>query len=714
VTGLRQGIALPQGIGRHAMVAATAAWGGALAGAAGGLWLGVGLVVAGIVAATTKRLLLGVLICGAVLSGWLAAVRVEATLGAELIGGPVRLRGVIADEPVPGNPGAVFLFRADCRVEGDVCVAVALPPVGVETTSPGGVTAGDRVEIAGELEPRPGRLRGDPIAGRVVDAAVARLQSPPNLLFGAGNALRLHVVGRLAGRSPRPATALMAGLLIGDTSAMSEDDLDALRRSGLTHFVAVSGSNVALFLVAWWAVSAPFLADPRLRSLWGLVGLALFVVVTRWEASVVRASTMAGLVLVGRAVAVPIDAWTALGVAITCLLLVSGDLATNVGFQLSVAATAGVLAGARAFAGRRPRWFWAALGATAAAQLAVTPLLLLHFGTVPLLSPVANVLAAPLVMVATATGGVGAVAGVDPLLTIGLVAAKGVLAVAHIAGDWPQLGWTEVALLAGLGWSLRFRLVRPAVVAVMLVMVVPAVGPYRAPAVATVTVLDVGQGDAILVQGNRGEVVLIDGGRDPNVLRDKLRMRNITHLDIVIVSHGDDDHLGGLIGLPGRLEIGELWVPDQPQASGAFDSFVAAAGGAGIPVRAVRAPSRARWGDIAVVVLGPRRRYAAANDGSVVVLLHAGGRSMLLAGDIEAVAQRDIDPVPIDVLLVPHHGSATSDLEWLQAIAPRLAVVSVGPNRYGHPSPVVLATLRKSGAEVLTTRGEGDIVVPFP
>jgi competence protein ComEC len=98
----------------------------------------------------------------------------------------------------------------------------------------------------------------------------------------------------------------------------------------------------------------------------------------------------------------------------------------------------------------------------------------------------------------------------------------------------------------------------------------------------------------------------------------------------------------------------------------------------------------------------------------VVLLLQAGGGSMLLAGDVEAVAQREIQPPAVDVLLVPHHGSATSDLEWLRTMAPQKALVSVGPNRYGHPSAVVLATLGEVGAEILMTREVGDIVVPFP
>ena len=156
--------------------------------------------------------------------------------------------------------------------------------------------------------------------------------------------------------------------------------------------------------------------SPRLRSVLGLVGLVIFVVVTRWEPSVVRAAAMAGLILSGRALALPLDAWTALGVAVAGLLLFSGDLSVSVGFQLSVAATCGVLVGARLFADRRPKWLWSALGATLSAQVAVVPLLLLHFQTVPLLAPLANLMAAPVVTIATIFGGVGVLSGVSILV----------------------------------------------------------------------------------------------------------------------------------------------------------------------------------------------------------------------------------------------------------------------------------------------------------
>jgi ComEC/Rec2-related protein len=194
------------------------------------------------------------------------------------------------------------------------------------------------------------------------------------------------VLGGL-GATLSPARALVSGFLIGDVDALPDADAEALRAAGLSHFVAVSGSNVGLFLAAWWIVSGPLAWTPRRRAIAGLLGLAVFVVVTRCEPSVLRAAVMAGIVLGARLVGRVVAPWEALGWSVTLLVLIDGRLASRVGFQLSVAATAGILVGIPLWRERRPRFLWATLGATMAAQAAVAPLLLVHFGAVPLLAP---------------------------------------------------------------------------------------------------------------------------------------------------------------------------------------------------------------------------------------------------------------------------------------------------------------------------------------
>ena len=283
--------------------------------------------------------------------------------------------------------------------------------------------------------------------------------------------------------------------------------LEALRRSGLTHFVAVSGSNVALFLAGWWVLTAPFGLGPKRRAVFGFVALVVFVVATRWEASVVRAAVMAGIVLGGSAAGIAVDAWLALGSAVTLLLLVSGHLAADVGVPAVGGRHPGDPGGGPALFGeKRPRWLWTPLGATVAAQAAVVPILLLHFGTVPLLSPVANLVAGPFVAAATVVGAVGVFTGLGAVVAAG-VGAGGcrVLAIAHLAaGLAPARRRRALAAAVVAGVAAGRAPLRPWIVLGAIDRACHAARPsdrdrrrWRLS-----TFVDVGQGDAVLRSGS--------------------------------------------------------------------------------------------------------------------------------------------------------------------------------------------------------------------
>jgi competence protein ComEC len=651
-----------------------------------------------------------VILVAAVLSGGWAASRQAAVLDMEVPGGDAVFVGRVVEDPGPGVFGTSLVVKpSHLLIEGEWT-----PWRGPHfLVSAGGVevAAGERVLVAGMVRPNTGMRRSGPVAAMVAGAEVTPLGEAEDPLFAVGNVLRRRVLGGVAAYGGRPASALLTGFLIGDVRELPTRDEEALRRSGLSHYVAVSGSNVALFLAAWWLASGPLGWEPRRRAVLGLLGLAVFLVVTRWEPSVLRAATMASFVLGGRLAGVPVDGWTALGGAVTGLALVSGGIIADVGFQLSVAATAGVLAGAGLWRHRRPRWAWMALGATVSAQAVVAPLLLLHFGSVPLFAPLTNVLAAPLVAASTALGGIGVITGLKPLTGLGLLAADGVLAVARFGRDLPQLGWGGVACVGGfVVAALRPRLRSGTALAAMawlLFLVLPP-GPPRGPEVAF---LDVGQGDAALLRGPSGEVVLVDGGPDAGVLAEALARRAVSRVDLLVITHRHADHCCGLVGLPQVVAVSRVWYADEIEEASCVEIVLGELEGSGAVVEQPAPGWEVQLGVFDVRVLGPLRRYGSANDGSIVLLVSAAGRTVLLPGDIEAIAQSELGPLPCDVLKVPHQGAATSDLDWLVASGPDVAVVSVGPNDYGHPSSEVVEALRRTGAEVRRTDECGDIVI---
>ncbi len=563
--------------------------------------------------------------------------------------------------------------------------------------------AGEWLAVDGTVRGGERRIRGRRVAATVV-ARTVTVAEPAEPWLRAGNGLRAAVRARLP-VDAGPEAALLRGFLIGDTGGLSPFDYEAMRRAGLTHFVAVSGSNVALFLGMWFLVLAPVVGSVRIRAVAGLVALVVFVVATRWEPSVVRAAVMAGLVLVARAFGVSLDAWTVLGATVAALSILSPPLAGSVGFQLSVAATAGVMAGSRAFVGRLPRVVATILGPTVGAQVAVAPLLLVHFGSVPLFAPLANLVAAPLVAAATAVGVVGIVTGGLPL-TVGTWLAGWVIDLAHLASGWPQLDAVGVAAVVAAAGLVRYRLGRVALaVGVAVFVLVGRVGPPR----PGVVFLDVGQGDAVLVLGT-GVNVLVDAGPDPRLLARKLARYGVRRLDLVVASHPHADHVGGLAGLAGRIPIGAVWYASAPHTTDTWLRLTGELTAAGIPI-VDPGLGTYRMGDVTLDVLGPVRRYASPNDQSLVLRVRIGEVSVLLPGDVEALAQGELGRIAADVLAVPHQGAGTSDPDWLALQASSLAVISVGPNAYGHPVPWVEEVLSQAGARVLRTDQVGDVVV---
>ncbi len=386
------------------------------------------------------------------MSGALAGADEQDTLAALTLDGPVRVAGRAIDDVRPGRNGDWFLLQPTHLRRDGAWLAWQGPPLLIGLREPVDVAAHQRVQVDGTARQAAGYARGDAYAGRITARSVISLGPATDPLFRVGNVVRDRVANGLTPYGGAPAAALVSGFLIGDVRELPPLDGEQLRSAGLSHFVAVSGSNVAVFLVLWWVITGPLAMGPRRRALTGLAGLALFVVITRWEPSVLRASAMAGLVLVARTFGVALSPWSALGAAVAGVLLVAGELGTDVGFQLSVAATIGVIAGSDIFRFARARWLAGSLGVTVSAQIAVGPLLLIHFGAVPLVSPLANLLAAPLVMVSTVSGGLGVLIGMRPMIDVAVASADLVLGIARFAAPWPQLepgSLTVAALVVG-------------------------------------------------------------------------------------------------------------------------------------------------------------------------------------------------------------------------------------------------------------------------
>lgn len=539
---------------------------------------------------------------------------------------------------------------------------------------------------------------------------------------------------------PADAAALLAGLVTGDTRGMPAERTEQLGDAGLSHLVAVSGANVALVLAGVLGLAAIAGLGARGRRRTSVTALAWFVVLVRAEPSVLRATAVAALVIVagwrGRAR----DPRHVLAMGALLLLLADPLLAGQVGFALSVSAAAGVLVLAPVIARRLPgpRPLRLLAGASIGAQAAVAPVLLALEGVVPLAAVPANLVAVPAAAVASGLGMAAAVlaqAGTWPGAAIAWLAGPAlqvVLWAGATFADGPvirleQLASPLVVLLGGAALARRRvpRLATAALVAVVVVTVLPAVRGAADVAVLTVTMLDVGQGDAILVEvpAAAGTArLLVDGGPDADVALDELRSRGVRRLHAVALSHPHADHSGGLPAVLERMDVGALLVAPAPLAA---DAPVAAsvsqvydsARRRSVPIQPLAAGLSFPFGSALVEVLSPPADGSLGdepNESSLVLRVRVATGAALLTGDAEIGAQTRLllrpERLRAAVLKVPHHGGATNASGFFDAVDPSVALISVGAgNEFGHPAAAVLDEL--AGRDVRRTDLQGSVTV---
>jgi competence protein ComEC len=532
--------------------------------------------------------------------------------------------------------------------------------------------------------------------------------------------VRRRAVTAMQEALPPASAALLAGLLLGERTALPPEIDTAFRRAGVYHVLAVSGSNVALIAATTWALLALGRAPRRVAALGALVAVAGFAAVTGPDPSVVRAALMAGLVLTALLLEREAAVVNSLALAGLVILAVRPADLHDPGFQLSFAATAGIVL-APLPRGR----LLTPLAVSAAAQLAVLPIGLVHFNQVSTVGVLANLAVVPLAGLATVLGLFALAAGLVsaalaswlfaaawPILLLLRGAAAAAAAVPGALVHLPAPGPLAVAcycaaLGAGLAaWHARAgrpRLTRAlavAAVGLLLVSVIATLAPTlrRPDGRLRVTVLDVGQGDAIVVEGPDGRTVLVDAGSGgpyrldagERVVAPFLWNRGVLALHAVVVTHADADHAGGMAAVRRLFTVRDGW-------DGDVSAGPLALGGA--------------------VVTPLAAAPAGRNDAARVLRVDFGLASILLASDIEHAGERALATsaasLRATVLKVPHHGSRTSTgPELLARVRPTIALVSVGArNPYGHPDAGVLTRLAAAGADVYRTDHDGALLL---
>ncbi|MDX3187963.1 ComEC/Rec2 family competence protein [Streptomyces sp. MN03-5084-2B] len=755
--------------------AAAVCWLAALAGLLLGWWTAVALglasaVLAGLVLwrargrprardSAAALLILGLLAAGPV--SWRIREAHRDELRASAAEGlPAVLRVVVAERPKPVRSAGYadqqagarsVVLAADVRtaaVDGQPVASAGRVLLLAPVAQWASLLPGQEVTAAGRLLPP---------RGSDLTVAVLSVRGPPGepgpapwwQRAAAGLRTGLH---DLCQALPDEPAGLLPGLVLGDTSALSPRVEQEFVSAGLAHLTAVSGGNLAVVCGAVLLLLRLLRLGPRLSAAAAGTCLAGFLVLVGPEPSVLRAGVMAAVALLALALGRRGSALPALAFAVCLLVVADPAMATDFGFALSVSATGGLVLLAPRWAGalvRRgiPPGFAEGLAIPLAAFLVTAPVLAGMAGSVSLVSVLTNVLAAPVVAPATVLGVLATITGpwwpgagnvlvhlADPearwLITVARHGARTPGAVVDWPGGWAG-GLLAAAVLVVLVLAVRHRRVRvlmAVLVAGALLVFVPVrvLAPAWPPPNWAMVECDVGQGDAVvLATAEPGRAVVVDAGPEPGPVDECLHRLAVDRIPLLVLSHLHADHIGGLASVFDGRAVGAIAVGPGRSPGWAWRQVAAEAARRAVPLVELNPGERLAWPGLALDVLGPR--YVPArqdgpqdgttiNNSSVVLRAETTVGRILLTGDVELAAQADlladIGDLKAEVLKVPHHGSRYSLPAFLAAVAPRVALVSVGAgNTYGHPSKSTMDTLTALGARVTRTDVDGDTAV---
>lgn len=672
-------------------------------------------------------------------------------------------RGRWLDGPARGESAVIRMRSSRPSASRDAGSAAA-------AAAPGPLVPGTVLELTGRTEALAEwesfqRRRG---ARAAIAASAARITDERRRgVAGALDRARDRSRAGLSSSVPSEEGALLRGMVIGEDDAVSEKTRQDFRDSGLAHLLAVSGQNVMLLAALVLGVGSLVGAPLRLRLAVALVLVLLYVPLAGGGPSIQRAGVMgaAGLVaaLAGRQAA----RWYALLLAAAVTLAVSPLAAGDPGWQLSFAAVIGLLAGAAPLAkvltrGGLPRPLAEVTAITAIATLATAPLLAHHFGEVSVVSLPANVLAAPAVapvmwlgMLAAALAQFDpafaepltlvnvrlvayiewvahaaaamphasvAVSLSDPRISaVGGIAAVAVVAVLHPVTRCRARRWRAARALPGHGATMReqaWRRPRPVVavpaIVVTLALAGTAVSRGRAPEIAAgellVSFLDVGQGDATLLQTSDA-AVLVDTGPPEGPILDRLAEAGVDRLDALVITHAQADHEGETPAVVARLRPRLIVNGGAGWPTGVQRALAPAARAIGAEVVAGHAGQVVSMAGMEMEVLWPPPvaqldTTQDPNERALVAHLRHGTFDLLLPADAESGVLNRLDLSRVEALKVSHHGSEDQGLPAvLDQLQPGVAAIEVGRgNSYGHPAPTTLQALREVDQVVRTDR----------
>jgi len=721
--------------------------------------LAIGIASFGIslLVSETRRALASLLGAALILGGLSLVVQTEITKPMWLVQLAEREVSGLVEVRVLNRPKVIFSDFANNPVNG---VAVSLVRLDEKPAAGRGyliysaaeLKRGQQIIFEGKFS-EAGRNARDAFLLKPVDEI--QITGEPSGQIAFFNNLRANYVTNISGITP-DAKTLVAGLAIGEISELSPVLEEQMRTVSLTHLVAVSGSNCAIVVGMVYLIAVRLRFGTKGRTVISLSALVAYILLVGPDPSVLRAGVMTAAVIL--MIALGRRSWAINALAISGIILLVADpwLAVDYGFGLSVLATAGILLLAPAMAeklsSRMPMILALGLSVTMAAQLWCLPLLMQLQPGLPTYSVIANLLAGPMVAPVTVIGMLAVV--ITPIApwavgVISWVASLGTVVIEIVAIFFAELPaayfpWAT-GLLASLlsvllivfvsAWIKSDRAVFRQVGIAGVVII--AVATLTVPAASEVlprawplddwqlVACDIGQGDALVIRSNQ-RIAVIDVGPDEKLIDSCLASLGVKQIDLLVLTHFDFDHVGGLKGALRGREVSVAIISGFPDDRPATKSSIDQLEEIGAKTIVAEPTIAGRLGEYSWQILAPTASASEAkdsNDASVVMFFRSSELDMLFVGDLGSPGQERIKVAtqkirsgsnnPL-ILKVSHHGSNDQSEDFHLSLRPEIALISVGQeNGYGHPGKSLLTLLESSGAKVLRTDTMGAIAMSY-
>lgn len=693
----------------------------------------------------------------------------------------VKITGSVADEPSRTDEFYRFTLKAkEVTVKGRSYKTSGYVSVFVKNSNQS-LNYGNKIAVRGKLSgiistSNPGISSfGDLMARRKINCQIFTYDADVNVIGRSiGNPVKYlsiiikdKLISVIQSTVTEPYASLLGSIIFGSQASPLSDELqDNYRTAGVIHLLVVSGTQVSIIMSVVLAMCKFAGFSRNVKMFVVTFANIIFAVIVGAGPSIIRAAVMSEAALVANIFERENDFYNSLSLSALVLLMSDPLSLFDIGFQLSFVATWALFYVSPAIeerlTERLPKFLAGAIALSIAPTITTTPIILYNFGQVSFVSVISNFLIVPWVEITVIMGFASTLIGLiflplayvlNNTLTVILAILNGI--VYFFAGlpfacryfqppALPVVLVYYIILTGGVEMmrgrlNIRSKTIKTAVLVLLLLFAVPFFWNYsHAAGDLTVTFIDVGQGDSMLIESPSGRKVLIDGGgrqenssstaitkEDPtgrSIVVPFLRKKGINELDLLILTHPHDDHVGGLPYVLEKIKVDRVLDSGQAQTSRGYTHFLQLIESKRIPYKIGRAGQIIDLGDgVRGYVLHPSEPLITGtdsdlNNNSIVVKLDYGRTSFLFMGDTEFEGEDRIlslgHSIRSDVLKVGHHGSRTStSINFLEAVRPEYAVISVGArNKFGHPNLETLRRLGDYGVKVFRTDLNGAVI----